>query len=96
MLLTAVGNCDWPKVWRAVSVSDLYFLGDALIRQAKAELWATPALRAMKKAAQEVPELDTLGQVAPDLNGCAQTHLRRYEPYEEYELYSCRRAWPSG
>jgi hypothetical protein len=29
-----------------------------------------------------------LGSVAPQLSGCAQPRLRRYEPYEEYQRHS--------
>ncbi len=86
-MLSAVAKCDWTDVWQSVSLSDLYFLGDALIRDARPELWSTPALRAMKRAARELPQLDVLGQIAPELNGCTQPHLRRHQPYEEYEHY---------
>ena len=41
----------------------------------------------MKDASQHSAEPDMLGSVSPDLSGCAQPRLRRYEPYEEYQRY---------
>src|SRR5207248_2946620 len=85
-LSSAIKNRDWPRVWESVTISDLYFLGDALIAHAPAGLWTNSYLTAMKQAAPSKAP-DALGQVAPHLSGCAEPRLRRYEPYEEYRRY---------
>jgi hypothetical protein len=87
-LLAGITGRDWAAVWESASVSDLYFLGKSLVRQAPAHLWATPALIAMKDVAAQPESLDLLGQVAPDLSGTAMPCLQHYQPYEEYERYS--------
>jgi tetratricopeptide (TPR) repeat protein len=87
-LLEALDRRDWPAVWQSVSVSDLHFLGDAVARLAPEDLWSSPVLAAMKRSSAHPRELDVLGSVAPDLSGCAQTRLRRYEPYEEYQRHA--------
>jgi hypothetical protein len=87
-LLEALDRRDWPAVWQSVSVSDLHFLGDAVARLAPEDLWISPVLTAMKRSSAHPRELDVLGSVAPDLSGCAQTRLRRYEPYEEYQRHA--------
>jgi hypothetical protein len=88
-MLEGIDRRDWAAVWESLSVSDLHFLGDALAQHAPHELWtSSPALLAMKQSSVHVRELDVLGPVAPDLNGCAQTRLRRYEPYEEYQRHA--------
>jgi hypothetical protein len=86
-LIGGVEEHNWTEVWQAVSVSDLHFLGDALSEHASQALWQAPQLQAMKQAAQHSAEPDMLGSVSPELNGCAQPRLRRYEPYEEYQRY---------
>ncbi len=87
-LLQGIEDHEWNAVWQAVSISDLHFLGDTLSEKAPAALWRTPQLTAMKQAAQHTTEPDMLGSVAPQLSGCAQPRLRRYEPYEEYQRHS--------
>lgn len=88
-MLEGIERRDWAAVWESLSVSDLHFLGDALARHAPQELWTSShVLLAMKQSSVHVRELDVLGPVAPDLNGCAQTRLRRYEPYEEYQRHA--------
>jgi hypothetical protein len=84
-LLKSVEDHEWTSVWQTVSVSDLHFLGDALLERAPATLWRSPQLQAMKQAAQHSTEPDMLGSVAPGLSGCAQPRLQRYQPYEEYQ-----------
>lgn len=86
-LLEAVDERDWPVTWDSVSISDLYFLGEMLLENAPKELWSSPPLTAMKTAAEHRSKLDFLGSVAPELSGCAQPRLRRYEPYEDYQLH---------
>jgi hypothetical protein len=86
--LEAISTRDWNTIWESVSLSDLYFLGDALLAHAPDDLWNSPALRAMKRSAGTTDQLDILGQVAPELDGCTAPHLRRYQPYEEYEPYA--------
>jgi len=86
-LLAGVQQHDWPKVWQSASISDLHFLGDALLETAPAALWNSDALQSLKKAAAHTRELDALGSVAPQLSGCTQPRLRRYEPYEEYQRH---------
>ena len=86
-LLDHIARHDWPAVWRPLSVSDLHFIGDALIEQAPESMFQSAALSAMKVAAKHSVEPDMLGSVAPDLSGCAQPRLQRYEPYEEYERH---------
>jgi hypothetical protein len=86
-LLEAVDRHDWHAVWDSASVSDLHFLGDELIERAPADLWKPPVLATLKASAAHSVELDLLGQVAPDLSGCAKPRLRRYEPYEEYQRH---------
>ncbi len=86
-LLTAITERDWRSAWECLSISDLYFVGNALIEHAPGDLWQSPELRAMKTVASRTKDLDALGQVAPDLNGSAAPQLRRYEPYEEYQRY---------
>jgi Tfp pilus assembly protein PilF len=84
-LLNGVEEHDWNAAWQAVSVSDLHFLGDKLSEHAPQPLWRVTQLQAMKQAAQHTVEADMLGSVAPELSGCAQPRLQRYEPYEEYQ-----------
>lgn len=86
-LLDALDRHDWPGVWRSVSVSDLHFLGDSLLEQTPSNLWSSRPLAAMRAAAGHEHEADLLGPVAPDLSGCGQPRLRRYEPYEEYQRH---------
>jgi hypothetical protein len=90
-LLDALDQHDWTAVWHSVSVSDLYFLGQALIQDsansAGQDIWKSPVVAAMRQSALAKKDLDALGSVAPLLNGCAQPRLRRYAPYEDYERY---------
>jgi hypothetical protein len=92
-LLDALDQHDWPAVWRSLTASDLYFLGQALIQDTgKSEklqdFWTSPVVIAMRQSALSRKNLDELGSVAPSLNGCAQPRLRPYAPYEDYERYS--------
>ena len=87
MLLDAIDRHDWPAVWQSTSISDLHFIGDALLEQAPKDLWSSPALNAMRTASVHAHEPDLLGSVAPDLSGCGQPRLRRFEPYEEYQRH---------
>lgn len=91
-LIDALEQRDWAAVWDAVSVSDLYFLGQSLLQNATAnkdlqDVWSSPELSAMRQVALQQKDLDALGSVAPALNGCAKPRLRRYAPYEDYERY---------
>ncbi len=86
-LLEGVSLCDWPAVWESVSISDLYFLGSTLLENAPKPVWTAPGLAAMKNTAEQGGKLDLLGSVAPELCGSAQPRLRRYEPYEDYQLH---------
>ena len=86
-LVNGLEEHDWNTVWQSVTVSDLHFLGDALSEHAPESLWRAPQLRAIKQASQHSTEPDMLGSVSPELSGCAQPRLRRYEPYEEYQRY---------
>jgi hypothetical protein len=86
-LLEAVQSHSWSEVWQSASISDLHFLGDALLESAPPAVWNNPSLQAMKKFAAHSGELDALGPLAPELSGCAQPRLRRYEPYEEFQRY---------
>jgi hypothetical protein len=86
-LVRATAEHDWKGVWETVSVSDLHFLGDALSEHAPQALWRTPQLQAMKQASKHSTEPDMLGPASPELSGCAQPRLKRYEPYEEYQRY---------
>jgi hypothetical protein len=91
-LIDALEQHDWPAVWQSVSVSDLYFLGQALVQrpsttEASESFWKTPSIAAMRHVAREQKDLDALGSIAPALSGCALPRLRRYAPYEDYERY---------
>ncbi len=86
-LLTGIESRDWIAVWEAVSISNLYFLGEALLEHAPAPEWATPDLSALRTAANRAGGLDSLGQLAPALTGSCRVSLRRFLPYEGYERY---------
>lgn len=90
-LLEGVHRHDWESVWHAVSISDLYYLGAALVESGPKELWRNAALSAMRQSAQQAGDLHFLGQVAPDLNGAGLPRLAEYLPYEEYQ-----RSYPSS
>ncbi len=86
-LIDGIVNRDWLGIWESISLTDLYFLGDSLLDHSSAQLWKSPSLMAMKRAAGSSGHIDGLGQVAPHLSGCMEPRLRRYEPYEEYQRY---------
>lgn len=86
-LIEGIRMRDWPSVWESVSISELYFLGNSLIELAPRDIWSRQALLAMRQRAGKLGDLQVLGQVAPDLSGCGAPHLRRYDPYEDYERH---------
>lgn len=88
-LLNALGAEDWAAVWDAVSLSDLYFLGDAYLRRYRTDPWHSPVTRALQRAGarNDGSRLQLFGPQTRALRDCSHPHLLRLAPYEEYERY---------
>jgi hypothetical protein len=84
-LLDAIDRRDWQVVWQSVSLSELFYLGAALVQNGPGELWNSTQLATMREDALHAGEMHVFGQVAPELNGVAAPRLAPYLPYEEYQ-----------
>jgi len=88
-LLDGLAQRDWPRVRRALTTSDLYFLGDLFLAQHPDGTGASPAAAALKLAAHndEGETLNILGPLPSELFGCDHPHLLPLAPYEEFERH---------
>ncbi len=88
-LLNGVRAQDWEAVWQAVSLSDLYFLGDAYLQRHRTDPFPSPVTRALREASarNDSSRLQALGPQTRMLGGCSHVHLLPLAPYEEYERY---------
>jgi hypothetical protein len=86
-LLTALAVSDWKSVWEALTLSDLYFLGDRYLERYATDVWQSPPTRALRRLAahNDGSRLQLLGGEFGDTLGCSHPHLRSAPPYEEYE-----------
>jgi tetratricopeptide (TPR) repeat protein len=86
-LLTALGEGNWKSVWDALTLADLYFLGDRYLESYPKDAWQSPATRALRQIAaqNDGSRLQLLGGELGDTLGCSHPHLRSAPPYEEYE-----------
>ena len=86
-LLRALELRDWNEAWRQVTLSDLYFLGDAFTRSVKDGTPLSPTLQALHSLQDTVDpsRLRWFGQDLRPLLGCSHPHLARLPPYEYYE-----------
>ena len=87
-LLAAMAGDDWDAVWAAVSVSDLYFLGDRYLERYSKDSWKSPAVAALRQLAahNDGSRLQLLGAELDDLLDCSHPHLWSAPPYEQYEM----------
>ncbi len=88
-LLHGIGAEGWKTVWKALTLSDLYFLGDRYLQRFAADPWQSPVTRALRRhvAVNDGARLHWLGANLGSLFDCSHPHLRSMAPYEEYERY---------
>lgn len=88
-LLRGLTAADWPSVWDAVTLSDLYFLGVRFLSRYEKDPFASPVVRELRRVS--TPEaslrLQSLGASQPELLGCGHAHLTLIGPYEEFERH---------
>ncbi len=85
-LLNAIGRRDWASAWGAVTVGDLYHLGEAALGAGEKNGWGSPAVQAAREEMNRGPHrMDLLGGTLRGLYGCDHPHLMAAAPYEEYE-----------
>lgn len=85
-LLGAIAARRWSEAWDALTLTDLYFLGEAAGERYKQTSWNSPVLDVLRAAGarKAADSLDVLGIVPLRLNGCIHPHLARLAPYEHY------------
>ena len=83
-LLNGIEERDWPRVWGAVPLPDLFRLGGSWLARYPAAAHETPVTMQLR-AAGDGQRLDILGRVPEHVLGCGHTHLVADAPYEEYE-----------
>ena len=82
----AIRRRDWASAWGAVTVGDLYHLGEAALGAGEKNGWDSPAVRAAREEMTRGPHrMDLLGGTLRGLYGCDHPHLLAAAPYEEYE-----------
>jgi len=88
-LLNGLRARDWVTVWEAVSLSDVYLLGDAYLQRYRADPWRSPVTVALRQASarNDGSRLEFLGSLTRVRRQCSHPHLLRLGPYEEYERY---------
>jgi hypothetical protein len=86
-LLGSLADANWSSVWNAVTLSDLYFLGDRYLQRYSKDPWQSPTTRALREWGKrnDGSRLQWLGSEFDDTFGCSHPHLRIAPPYEEYE-----------
>lgn len=88
-LLLALQSRDWNSVWDAVTLGDLYQLGDEYLHRYSADPWSSPVTVALRRlaAANDGSRLQILGSDLQSILYCSHPHLARLSPYEYYERY---------
>ena len=88
-LLSAIEARSWPRVWNAVTLSDLYQLGVRCAALCDTTLLQSPVAIHLRGASSrnDGHNLDQLGPVPTSLFGCSHPHLLQAAPYEEYERH---------
>lgn len=88
-LLNGIRLRDWAAARQAVTLSDLYFLGDEYLRRYRDDPRPSPVTQALREATarNDGSRLQWLGASTPGLLGCSHPHLVRVAPYEEYQRY---------
>ena len=91
-LIGALSRHEWRAAWKAITLPDLYFLGDRFLRRYRQEPWHSPTVAAIRAASgvKDTSALNVLGPIVPDLYGCSEPHMIALAPFEEY----ARRAFP--
>ena len=85
-LLNGLATREWKEVWDAVTMSDLFFLGERYPTHAGTMKWRSPVTEAL---AQWRPQSNParahwLGSVTPWLCQCKQPNLTSRAPYEQF------------
>lgn len=86
-LMNAIADGNWTSVWRLLTLSDLYFLGDRYLARYKTDAWQSPATRGLRHLLThgDGSRLQMLGGEFADTLGCSHPHLHVAPPYEEYQ-----------
>jgi hypothetical protein len=85
-LVNAIGRRDWGSAWGAVTVGDLYHLGEAALKEGSTAGWGSPVVQAAREEMARGPHrMDLLGGTLRGVYGCDHPHLVLAAPYEEYE-----------
>ncbi|MEO8659116.1 MAG: hypothetical protein ABI693_11640, partial [Bryobacteraceae bacterium] len=84
-MFDALAARKWLEVWECLTLSDLYWLGEAAERHYGKDLWPSPVAVALRAAPDDWKDApDVLGVVPVYLSGCQHPHWSRYNPYESY------------
>ncbi len=88
-LLSALEERSWPRVWNAVTLSDVYALGLRCAAVCDAALLESPVAALLRAASSsnDGHRLDLFGPVPSHLYGCSHPHLLTAAPYEQYERH---------
>jgi hypothetical protein len=86
-LLGALADSNWRSVWKLLTLSDLYFLGDRYLARYPTDPWTSIATQALRRETKgnDGSRLAILGAEFAAIFGCSHPHLRDAMPYEEYE-----------
>jgi len=85
-LLNGIETRNWPKVWDAVTLPDLFALGGKYVERFKSDPWPSPAAATLRQvsSSNDGARLNLLGAVTFPSFGCSHPHLIANAPYEEY------------
>jgi len=88
-LLRAVSEHRWSTAWQVLTLSDLFFLGDAYLHRFDKDPVSSPVLAGLRSAVgKSRPEQERwLGADSQALSVCSHPHLMRLAPYEYYETF---------
>lgn len=86
-LLNGIESRDWPKVWKATTLPDLFALGGRYLARFPQDPWTSPVTAALRavSATNDGARLQVLGSIPYHTFGCGHPHLMTDAPYEEYE-----------
>ncbi len=88
-LLHSLDARDWHRVWKDVTLGDLYFLSDEYLNRRKTDPWNSPTMKALREllARDNGRRLQWLGPILSPLFNCGHPHLVRLPPYEHFEKF---------
>jgi len=86
-LINGIESRDWPKIWKATTLPDLFTLGGRYLARFARDPWTSPVTAALRavSATNDGAHLQVLGSIPYHTFGCGHPHLMADTPYEEYE-----------